>query len=189
MIKNVRLEPLSNPRFIEPARMFYEEHGIEKSWELIRAHDSVAILLYNTDREAFVLVRQFRPAVFLANNKGYSYELCAGILDKAKPLHLIALEEIEEETGYHVTPERLEKITSFYTSVGFAGSRQTLYYATVTDADKKGQGGGVDVEHIEVIHLPVGDAKRFLFDEAQVKTPGLMFAFMWFFERNPKQPG
>ena len=182
MIKNVRYEPLENPRFIQPARMFYEEHGILKSWELIKAHDSVAILLYHKEEDAFVLVKQFRPAVFTANQTGYSYELCAGIVDKEKSLEAIALEEIEEETGYRVGPDRLERITQFYTSVGFAGSRQTLYFAELTETDRMGEGGGIGVEKIEVITLPTKQAKAFLFDENKVKTPGLMFAFLWFFE-------
>lgn len=167
--------------------MRYEEHGIEKSWELIRAHDSVSVLIYNADRDAFVLVRQFRPAVFLANRDGYSYELCAGILDKELSLEEVAQEEIAEETGYRVELERIVKVSAFYTSVGFAGSRQTLYYAQVGDRDQTGQGGGVDAEHIEVIHLPVAEAHTFLFDETKVKTPGLMFAFLWFFEHKPQQ--
>jgi UDP-sugar diphosphatase len=182
MIKNVKLQPLKDPRFIQPALMHYEEGGVAKTWELVKAHDSVAILLYNRDREALVLVRQFRPAVYLANNDGYSYELCAGIVDKEKSLPEIAAEEISEETGYQVPPDRLQRVSSFYTSVGFAGNQQVLYFATVGDTDRKGQGGGIGIEQIEVIHLPLADAKPFVFDESRVKTPGLMFGFYWFFE-------
>ena len=183
MIKDVTLEPLHNPRFIQPALMRYKEGGVEKSWELVKAHDSVAILLYNPDRRALVLVRQFRPAVYQANNEGYSYELCAGIVDKEKPLEEIAAEEVIEETGYRVDVSDLQRVTAFYTSVGFAGSRQTLYFATVYDRDRASAGGGVEVENIEVIHLPLKEARAFVFDESCVKTPGLMFGFFWFFER------
>ena len=79
--------------------------------------------------------------------------------------------------------EKVEKITSFYTSVGFAGSKQTLYYAEVNESMKVSEGGGVDRELIEVITLPVEEAKAFMYDENIVKTPGLMFAFMWYFDK------
>ena len=186
MIKDVKLEPLKSPRFIQPALMRYEERGVQKSWELVKAHDSVAILIYNSDQDALVLVRQFRPAVYLANQDGYSYELCAGIVDKEKSLEAIASEEISEETGYHVPPQKLQRVSSFYTSVGFAGNQQVLYFAVVTDRDRRGQGGGVDVEQIEVLHLPTQEARAFMFDESKVKTPGLMFGFYWFFEQHQR---
>ena len=186
-IENVRIEPLRDARFIKTARVHYVQEGKEKSWEIVQAHDSVAILLYHTQRDAFVLVRQFRPAVYLNNDDGMTVELCAGIVDKDLSLVDIAREEIEEECGYRVSNDRIERITSFYTSVGFAGSKQTLFYAEVDEAMRVHQGGGIDDESIEVIELPVSDAKAFIFDESVAKTPGLMFAFMWWFERQKRR--
>lgn len=59
---------------------------------------------------------------------GYTFELCAGITDKAgKSLKKIAQEEILEECGYEIPLENIHKITEFYSSVGFAGSKQTLF--------------------------------------------------------------
>ena len=112
-----------------------------------------------------------------------SVELCAGIVDKEMSLQQIAKEEIEEECGYAVPLESVQKISSFYTSVGFAGSKQSLYYVEVDERMKVSEGGGVDAELIEVINLPVDQAKTFMYDESIVKTPGLMFAFMWYFDR------
>ncbi len=124
-------------------------------------------------------MQQFRPAVYINNDNGLTVELCAGIVDKELSLEQIAKEEIEEECGYDVPLEKIEKITSFYTSVGFAGSRQTLYYAEVDEDMKVSDGGGVDGELIEVVTLPVREAEALMFDESIAKTPGLMFAFLW----------
>ncbi|WP_353661893.1 NUDIX domain-containing protein [Hydrogenimonas sp. SS33] len=181
MIEKVRLEPLVDSRFVRPALVRYVQDGVEKSWEVIRAHDSVAVFLFHREKEAFLLVRQFRPAVYLQNGDGFTYELCAGIVDKALPLVQIAKEEIEEETGYGVDAAKIEKVTSFYTSVGFAGSKQTLFYAEVDERMRVGEGGGIDDESIEVVEVPLSKAREFMFDESIVKTPGLLFAFMWFF--------
>lgn len=182
-IKNFSLKELQEPHFIKTAYATYEQNGKQKSWEIVQAHDSVAILLYHTQKDAFVLVKQFRPAVYLNNNNGMSIELCAGIVDKDISLVHIAQEEIEEECGYAVATQDIQRITSFHTSVGFAGSKQTLYYAEINESMKVSDGGGIDDEQIEVVFLSVKEAKAFIYDESIAKTPGLMFAFMWWFDK------
>ena len=187
MIKIEKITPCDNPQFIKPQRVFFTQDGIQKSWEVIETHDSVAILLYHEEEDAFVLVKQFRPAVYLKNHEGYTYELCAGLVDKEKKsLPRIAQEEILEECGYAVDVEDLVRITSFFTAVGFAGGEQTLFFATVDESMRKNSGGGIDDEMIEVVNLPLHEAREFMFDETKAKTPGLMFAFMWFFDRYNK---
>lgn len=181
-IKHFKLEPLQSANFIATALATYEQEGIKKSWEIVHAHDSVAILIYHKEKNSFILVKQFRPAVYLNNAEGMTVELCAGIVDKDLSLEEIAMEEIEEECGYAVPLQSIERITSFHTSVGFAGSKQTLYYVEVDESMKVSEGGGVDHEQIEVVSLSVDQAKRMIYDESIAKTPGLMFAFMWWFE-------
>ena len=182
-IEDFILNPLVDAKFISSSLATYKQNGMAKSWEIVQAHDSVAILIYHTELKSFILVKQFRPAVYVNNTEGMSLELCAGIVDKNMSLTQIAQEEIEEECGYKVTVESIEKITSFYTSVGFAGSRQTLYYVEIDESMKVSEGGGVDAEEIEVITLPVAQARTFMYDESIVKTPGLLFAFMWWSDR------
>lgn len=182
-IKEFKLHPLEEPKFVLASFATYEQDGIKKTWEIVNAHDSVAILIYHQEKDSFVLVKQFRPAVYLNNENGMTVELCAGIVDKELSLEQIAIEEIEEECGYDVPLEKIERITAFHTSVGFAGSKQTLYYAAVNESMKVSEGGGVDHEDIEVVYLPVSEAKTLLYDEDIAKTPGLMFAFMWYFDR------
>ncbi len=183
MIDDFQLRPLKKPTYIRASLATYIQDGIAKDWEVVETYDSVAILIYHLEHDAFVLVRQFRPAVYLNNREGMTVELCAGLADKALSLEQIAREEILEECGYDVPPDRMERITAFHTSVGFAGSKQTLYYAEVTEAMRKSSGGGIDQEQIEVIELPVKQADAFMYDESVAKTPGLMFAFLWWRER------
>ena len=181
MIKIVNIKEKFEPKFVKPKLLEFTIDKKRKSWEVLEVYDSVSILLYHQDKDAFILVKQFRPAVFLKNQDGYTYELCAGIIDKKISLKQIAKEEILEECGYEVKLEQIEKITEFYTSVGFAGGKQTLYYATVSKSQMVSSGGGIDDEDIEVIYLPVKKAREFMFDETKVKTPGLLFAFEWWF--------
>lgn len=175
---------LEDPKFIQPIRINYQQNGVVKSWEAVKSHNSVATLLYHKEQDAFLLVKQFRPPVYL-NNKdhGITFELCAGILDKDVDSIQTAKEEIDEECGYDVPLEKIEKITAFYTSVGFAGAHQTLYYAEIDESMKKHDGGGIHDEEIELFFLPVNKAKAFALDENKPKTPGLMFAIYWFLDQ------
>ena len=180
MITNYREVPFESPRFVTPKKVAYTQNGVEKEWELVEVHDSVAILLVDREKEAFVVVKQFRPPVYLKANGGFTYELCAGILDKGKTPEETALEEVDEECGYQVGPEALERITAFYTAVGFGGSEQILFMAYVDEAHRIHGGGGVDIEEIEVVHIPFAEANAFMMDESKPKTPGLLFAFQWY---------
>lgn len=175
--------PLLNPSFIKPLLIHYKHNEIERTWEAVKSHDSVSVLLYNTDLDSFVLVRQFRAPVLLNNEKdGVMYEICAGLVDKELSLEHIVHEEILEECGYEVPLSNIVKITSFYTSVGISGAKQTLYYAQIDESMKRNEGGGLEDERIEVIYLKKEEAKKFILDESYQKTPGLIMSIYWFFD-------
>jgi UDP-sugar diphosphatase len=183
-IEKFKTSDLMDTKFVHPVKISYTQNGIDKNWEAVKSFDSVAILLYHSEKNAFILVKQFRPPVYLNDkSKLCTYELCAGIVDKDKSLLEIAKEEIDEECGYNVPLVNIEKITSFYTNVGVSGGCQTLFYAQVDDSMKEHNGGGINDEQIELMYLPIDDYKEFMFDESKAKTPGLMFSFMWFMEK------
>ena len=183
VIENFKLSPLEGAKFVKTALATYTQNGVKKAWEIIQSHDSVAILIYHKERDSFILVKQFRPPVYRHDGIGMSTELCAGIIDKELSVEQIAIEEIDEECGFKVSLEQLERITKVNSSVGTAGTSQTMFYAEVDESMRVGKGGGIDDEMIEVIELPLSNAKEFMLDESQVKTTGLMFAFMWWFDK------
>ena len=183
-IENLIIEDLSSPKYVHPIKVKYKLNGKDKAWEAVKNFDSVAILLYHEDINSFLLVKQFRAPVFLNDeSKTFTYELCAGLVDKNVSLEQIAKEEIDEECGFEVPLENIEKITSFYTNVGVSGACQHLYYAKINDSMKVHEGGGIHDEQIELEYLPINEYKEFIYDELKAKTPGLMFAFMWFMEK------
>ena len=129
------IKPLENPKFIKPIEIFYTQNNVKRRWEAVLSHDSVAIVLWHKERDAFVFVKQLRATVLNKNKtNGYMYELCAGIVDKECSNAQIAKEEILEECGYDVPVQNLQKISTFYTSVGISGTHQTIYYAQLMRA-------------------------------------------------------
>lgn len=84
--------------------------------------------------------------------------------------------------GYDVAVESLECVTSFHSSVGHAGSQQTVFYCEVTDNMRRNEGGGnlSEGEEIEVVHLPLKEGTALMFDQNKSRSTGLLFALMWF---------
>ncbi len=183
MVKIDSVSPLESAKFIKPIRINYTQNNTKKTWEAVLSHNSVSTLIYHTQKQAFVLVKQLRITVLNANKtEGYTYELCAGIIDKQVCDLQIAKEEILEECGYDIPLQNIQKITSYYTSVGISGAKQTLYFAQCDESMKLNEGGGLEDEEIEVVYIPLKEAKSFMFDESYQKTPGLIMAFYWFFD-------
>lgn len=184
IIKDFKTGELKDTKFVHPVRITYKQNGKDKVWEAVKSFDSVAVLLYHEEKNAFLLVKQFRAPVYLNNeNHLCTYELCAGIVDKETSLEQIAKEEIDEECGYNVPLESIEKITSFYTNVGVSGGCQTLFYAKINESMKIHEGGGINDEEIDLMTLPISKIEEFIFDESKAKTPGLMFSFYWFMKK------
>ena len=150
--------------FVKPKRIIYTENGTEKTWDVVESHDSVAVHVFNVDTQEHVFVKQFRPAVWRSGGSGYVLELCAGLVDKDKPLVEIAREEILEELGYDVCVDHIEHKSSFRTSVGILGSPQHMFYAEVTNDERMTEGGGIHTENIEVIHVDHFGIDRLLKD-------------------------
>ncbi|XP_064368044.1 uridine diphosphate glucose pyrophosphatase NUDT14 isoform X2 [Dromaius novaehollandiae] len=163
-IEELVIQPCASSLYLRPFRLCYRQNGTKKVWDCMRTHDSVSILIFNTSRQCFVVVKQFRP-------------------DKPDlSLEEVAREEILEECGYCVPATDLRKITSYRSGVGVTGSRHTLFYAEITDQMKTGKGGGQpeEGELIEVVEIPLEDSMKFAFDESLPKTPGVIFGFVWF---------
>jgi UDP-sugar diphosphatase len=181
LIKIEKIKNLCKGQFLSLQKVFFEYKGKKRSWEVCKSNNSVSILLYHKEYNSFLIVKQFRMPVYLKNGDGFTYELCAGLIDKDKSDIEIAKEEILEECGYNVPLDNIRKITEFYSSVGSSGAKQILYYAEIDESMKISNGGGIDDEDIELVFIKINDAKNIIFDDNFTTTPGLKFAFLWWF--------
>jgi len=201
IIKNAWMGPLDNPKYLKPYALKFTVNGVHKTWELAKTFDSVAVLIYNTERKVFVFVRQFRPAVFCkseaaktvpwnpetppvneySTEPGKTWELCAGIIDRDDKPEEIAKAEVYEETGYQVSISELVKITKVVNGVGTSGAFQHMYYTEVVDSQRVSEGGGLaeEGEVVEVVEIPRDGIESFCYDESKPKPPGCMMACLW----------
>ena len=183
MIKIEKIEDLCSGKFLKLKKVFFEYKNKKRSWEVCNSMDSVSVLIYDKDLDSIILVKQFRLPVYLKNENGFTYELCAGVCDKDKSNIEIAKEEVLEECGYDVEIKRLKKITSTWASVGTNTAKQEIFYVEVGKDDKINEGGGIDDEDIEVVAVKRDEVEKFIFDESIVSTPGAKFALMWWINK------
>lgn len=186
IIKDIEIKELGESKYIRPFSIHFVQDGIKRKWDCIKAHDSVSCLLYHTQRDAFLFVKQFRPSLWYyqkqnginSDELGISYEFCAGLCDKGLDEKRTMIEEIFEETGYATNDVRY--ITSIFTGLGFSANRQSIFYALIDESMKRGAGGGIDDEKIELCFIERAKINEFLLDESKPKGAGALFGITWF---------
>jgi len=203
-ITDVFLEPLTESRFLTPMRMMYKQAGTSKMYDLMKSHSSVAVIIFNTDTDKFIFVKQFRPACYYHNaavvkgrpiligdeidtneipgEHGLTLELCAGIIDKDLSDVEIAREEVKEECGYLVPVENFQRIVKFPEGVRTGGSTKTLFSVEVTNENKIGSGGGLveEGEMIDVVEMSIDQVKEFLSRDTVNSPIVVLFALQWY---------
>lgn len=105
-------------------------NGKTSKRELVKHPGAVAVIAITPDKK-IVFVEQYRKAL-----ERSLVEIPAGKLEPGEKPHNTALRELEEETGYTTT--KLDYVTSFSTSPGFADEVIHLYLATdIVKAENK----------------------------------------------------
>ena len=111
----------------------------EASREVLRAKDSVSILIYNTESRHIILVNQMRVAMVRADNpNGLIIETIAGRCDKAMTPQEIAASEALEEAGITIAPKKIIALNCgipMAVSAGATNERAYLMYAEIQNAD------------------------------------------------------
>ncbi|XP_049754909.1 uridine diphosphate glucose pyrophosphatase NUDT14 isoform X5 [Elephas maximus indicus] len=139
-IEGAAVSRCADSPYLRPLTLHYRQNGTQKSWDFMKTHDSVAILMFNSSRRCLVLVKQFRPAVYageverrfpgslaaidqdapqgllpaLPGSVGVTYELCAGLVDQSGlSLEEVACKEAWEECGYRLAPSDLRRVAVY----------------------------------------------------------------------------
>uniref|UniRef100_A0A7M5UGI0 Nudix hydrolase domain-containing protein n=1 Tax=Clytia hemisphaerica TaxID=252671 RepID=A0A7M5UGI0_9CNID len=209
-IKDMKLVPCTQSKYVVPGRVTFNQNGRQRKWDYVKVHDSVSILIYNKTRDAFVLVRQFRPAPYLNINSkmlkeevsdienkssekkefktvapfelGVTYELCAGIVDQKRPLVEITKDAISQMMGYNVEEKQIKRI--YQTNhVGYSGDRCDIYIVEVTD-EMLIKDFKPDADLVEYFYLSRNDAQEFATSDEYVKNSNVIASILWCFLHN-----
>lgn len=120
-----------------------------------RGHAS-AVLLFDSDRDSVVLVRQFRPPPMVNGQHPYLLEACAGVLGDDSP-EQCAMREAVEEAGIRI--KVLQPVAAAYGNPAALTEIVYLYVGLFDNRDRTA-GGGLpeEGEDIEVVEMPFADA-------------------------------
>jgi ADP-ribose pyrophosphatase len=145
--------------------------------------DSVAVLLFNRERNTIVLVEQFKVPALVARRRdeptttdGWLVETLAGMIDAGETPQMAAIRETLEETGYRIaTPELIGR---FFASPGGTSERVFLYFAEVGDTDRVSAGGGIGDEDVKVLEVGLDQTFEQL-AAGLIEDPKLAIAAYW----------
>lgn len=112
--------------------------------QFIKTDNGVAAVIYDTIKEKYIFVEQYRGAV-----DGKMVEITAGKIDKGEEPEEAMKREIAEETGYKV--DRIDHLQDFYSCPGMMDEIVSLFYVEVSE--KIDEGGGIDKEDIKVVEV------------------------------------
>jgi len=160
---NVVTEEILSDNWYTLRKFTFDYKRADGSWERQsrEAYDrgnGATILLYNSQKQAVILTKQFRlPTYTNGNTSGMMIEACAGLLDKDNAEDCIK-RETEEETGYKI--KSVKKIFEAYMSPGSVTEILYFFVAEYSDEMKVGDGGGCETEqeNIEVMEIPYSEA-------------------------------
>ncbi|MCB0400108.1 MAG: NUDIX domain-containing protein [Winogradskyella sp.] len=159
-IKNINRTILSDKYFtLSQVKFNYQlkdGNWVNNTWEVLERGNAAAALLYNTEKQTVILVKQFRlPAYMNGIEDGFLLEVPAGMLEDNDTSAEEAMKrEILEETGYKIP--KLTKVFSAFATPGGSTERFSCFVGEYTDAMKINEGGGLESlnEDIEVLEIP-----------------------------------
>jgi ADP-ribose pyrophosphatase len=162
-------------------RLYSGEWSGERVHDVVRRGAAVAVVLYDPDREAVVLVEQFRLPPLLAGYSPWVVEVVAGLVDHA--------DESEEEVGRRETIEEagiqpvgeLIPIQRYLPMPGSSDETVMLFCGRVDASGASGVHGLADEhEDIRVAVKTMAELEAML-DAGQIETGHTLICLYWLF--------
>ncbi|MDR5902341.1 NUDIX domain-containing protein [Halomonas icarae] len=145
--------------------------------EVHQRHDAVGVLLYDPERDAVVLVEQFRAGAIDDPESPWKLEVVAGLVERGESVADVARRECQEEAGCEVG--ELIELHTYYPSPGACNERVTLLCGLV---DSRGLGGvhGLDEEHEDIrVHVLSFARAWELLQSGRLDNAMCLIAFHW----------
>jgi nudix-type nucleoside diphosphatase (YffH/AdpP family) len=136
--------------------------------EIVEAKTASAVLLFDRTRDVVMLVRQFRPAIFVGHGVDLLLEVSAGVAEPGETAVACAIRETMEETGVAISSPR--RVGYMYPSPGVCTERIDLFIADYSHSARIGRGGGLahEQEFTEPVEMSFDNALAAMRDGAIV---------------------
>lgn len=159
-------------------RRFSGEWSEPLTHDVLRRGQAVAVVLYDPDRDAVVLVEQLRLPALLAGASPWQIEVVAGLIDAGEPPQSVAIRETREEAGLALGGE-LVPIQRYLPSPGASDESVLLFCARVDATAASGVHGlPEEGEDIRVVVKTMAEIEAML-DAGAVENGHTLVALYW----------
>lgn len=151
--------------------------GVLPPREVCDRGPAVGVLLYDPERDAVVMIEQFRVGSAAAGGPAWMTEIVAGMVGAGESPEEVARREAMEEAGCAIA--ELEPIGDYFVSPG-AFTEQVFVFCGRVDSRNLAATGGLAEEHedIRIMALPADDVIRMM-DENRLRNSVAIIAVGW----------
>jgi len=159
-------------------RLFSGDWSAERSYEVLRRGQAIAIVLYDPDHDRVVLVEQFRLPALLAGGSPWQLETAAGLIDTDETPQAVAVRETREETGLILIGEPI-LIQRYLSSAGNSDEGVILFCGRVDSIAAAGVHGlAEEHEDIRVVVKTVAEVDVML-DTGAIESGHTLISLYW----------
>ena len=149
----------------------------EVTREVLERGQVAAVLLVDPDRDAVVLIEQFRPGPYAAGEQPWLIETVAGVIEDTEGAAEMATREAREEANCEITD--MLPVMRFFTSPGASTESVTLFCGRVDSSNAGGVHGlEEEGEDIRVMVVSVDEALSLLTD-GRIVNAKTIIALQW----------
>lgn len=161
-------------------RLFSGEWSEVFMRELQLKDPAVGVLLFDPDRDAVLLVRQFRVGLCVEPSRtesAWPLEIVAGMVDSGEQAEEVAFRESKEESN--CVPTDLVKICEYYNSPGGSNEKIILFCGRI---DSRNAGGvfGLPEEHEDIeVQIHSYDNAIKMLESGELNNAMTIIALQW----------
>jgi len=159
-------------------RLFAGGWSGEKLFDIVRRGEAAAVLLYDPDRDAVVLIEQFRLAALYGGRSPWQTEAVAGLVDTEETPEAVGIREVREEANLDLRGP-LVPIQRMMPACGSFDEVVWLFCGRV-DSSKAGGVHGLaeENEDIRVVVKSLSEVEAML-DGGQIESSHTLIALYW----------
>lgn len=143
--------------WILQVNIYVSEEDRFKTTDFVMARPDISsVVMYHIPQTAFqrdplpveyqvILIKEYRPTA--STPDGFVHELPSGSSNKAKDDKEIASEEVHEETGFYLKPDRLKEHEARQLAPTFSAHKSHLYSVELTDEELEWFKSQKDIPH------------------------------------------
>ncbi|GAA4343688.1 NUDIX domain-containing protein [Kangiella taiwanensis] len=170
--------------FFSMKKYRYQHRRYQGDWspvverEIFERGNAVGVLLFDREKDCFVMIEQCRPGALLGKDTPWLVEIVAGMVEEGEAPEDVAYREVQEEAGCDI--QRLIPMPGYWVSPGGTTEYVNLYLGLV-DSDNAAAFAGLETEHEDIKVLVLERSEMFtLMERGQINNAMALIAVQWF---------